>query len=151
MGNICRSPTAHGVFEQLVNSKQLDQQILTDSAGTHSYHIGEAPDPRSQATAKNNGVDLSKQRARKVEVEDFDKFDYIIAMDSSNYKNLKKLAPTGLEYKVHRFMEFASDRSESDVPDPYYGGSNGFENVFQMVDSASQGLLKHIQTSDLRS
>lgn len=145
MGNICRSPTAHGVFEQRVDSKGLSQQILTDSAGTHAYHVGESPDPRSQATALENGVDISHQRAQKVKKEDFEHFDYIIAMDSSNYADLKRLAANDLQHKVYRFMQFAPDWDNDDVPDPYYGGGNGFENVFKMVEAASDGLLAHIQ------
>ncbi len=144
MGNICRSPTAHGVFEQLVQSKGLSDKILTDSAGTHAYHVGESPDPRSQATAKRYGVDISHQRAQKVKVADFDTFDYIIAMDSANYHDLKQLAPAGLENKVYRFMEFAPDWGINDVPDPYYGAGDGFEKVFKMVEAASDGLLAHI-------
>ena len=147
MGNICRSPTAHGIFEQLIESKGLSDKIFTDSAGTHAYHVGESPDPRSQATAMSYGVDISHQRAQKVEVVDFENFDYIIAMDSSNYHDLKQLAPAGLEHKVYRFMEFAPDGENDDVPDPYYGEGNGFENVFKMVEVASEGLLQHILTS----
>lgn len=144
MGNICRSPTAHGVFEQLVDSRGLSQQIFTDSAGTHAYHIGESPDPRSQATALQQGVDISTQRAQKVKLEDFETFDYIIAMDSSNYHDLKQLAPSDLQHKVYRFMEFAPDWDNNDVPDPYYGGGDGFATVFNMVKAASDGLLAHI-------
>jgi len=151
MGNICRSPTAHGVFEQLVESKGLSDKIFTDSAGTHAYHIGESPDPRSQATAMSYGVDISHQRAQKVTVDDFEYYDYIIAMDSSNYYDLKQLAPTGLEHKIYRFMEFAPDWDNKDVPDPYYGGGNGFENVFKMVEAASEGLLKHILASNKKA
>jgi protein-tyrosine phosphatase len=144
MGNICRSPTAHGVFEQLVDSKGLSEQIFTDSAGTHAYHIGESPDPRSQATALENGVDISKQRAQKVTVDDFKVFDYIIAMDRSNYQDLQQLAPNDLQHKVYRFMAFAPDWDVADVPDPYYGAGDGFATVFKMVKAASDGLLAHI-------
>jgi protein-tyrosine phosphatase len=144
LGNICRSPTAHGVFEQLVASKGLSQQILTDSAGTHAYHVGESPDPRSQATAQAHGVDISQQCAQKVKSEDFEFFDYIIAMDSSNYHDLKQRAAEEFQDKIYRFMEFAPDWDNDDVPDPYYGGGNGFENVFKMVEAASDGLLTHI-------
>jgi protein-tyrosine phosphatase len=150
MGNICRSPTAHGVFEQLVESKGLSQQIFTDSAGTHAYHVGEPPDLRSQATALKNGVDISHQRAQQVKLEDFEYFDYIIAMDSSNYADLKYLATDDTQYKVYRFMEFAPDWDNDNVPDPYYGGNNGFENVFKMVEAASDGLLAHIVNNNLK-
>ena len=148
MGNICRSPTAHGVFEQLVKSKGLNQQIFTDSAGTHAYHIGEAPDRRSQAEARKHGIDISHQRAQQIKTQDFEYFDYIIAMDSSNYYDLKQIAPRQLHSKIYRFMQFAPNWGNKDVPDPYYGGSKGFENVFKMVEAASEGLLKHILSTD---
>lgn len=149
MGNICRSPTAHGVFEQLVESKGLSQQIFTDSAGTHAYHVGESPDPRSQAKAREYSVDISHQRAQKVKIEDFEHFDYIIAMDGSNYYDLEQLAPSHLQQKIYRFMQFAPAWDNEDVPDPYYGRGDGFENVFKMVEAASEGLLKHILSTDL--
>ena len=149
MGNICRSPTAHGVFEKLVESKGLSQQIFTDSAGTHAYHVGESPDSRSQAKAMEYGVDISHQRAQKVKIEDFEYFDYIIAMDGSNYYDLKQLAPSHLQQKIYRFMQFAPDWDNEDVPDPYYGGGDGFENVFKIVEAASEGLLRHILSTDL--
>lgn len=144
LGNICRSPTAQGVFEHLVKAKGLEQQILTDSAGTHAYHVGESPDPRSQATARAKGVDISHQRAQKVKSEDFLSFDYIIAMDSSNFHDLKQRATEDVQHKIYRFMSFASKWNTDDVPDPYYGKGNGFENVFNMLEAASDGLLIHI-------
>ncbi len=154
MGNICRSPTAEGVFRHVVAQKQLMDRIEIDSAGTHAYHIGEPPDSRSHTTAKNHGVDLSAQRARKVQNRDFTDFDYVIAMDQSNYENLKQLKDSSEEIdpkaKLHLFMEFASSWETNEVPDPYYGGGNGFENVFDMVQAASEGLLKHIIANDLR-
>ena len=154
MGNICRSPTAEGVFRHVVAQKQLVNRIEIDSAGTHAYHIGEPPDSRSQTTAKNHGVDLSTQRARKVQNRDFTDFDYVIAMDQSNYENLKQLMGSLEEIdpkaKLHLFMEFASSWQSNEVPDPYYGGGNGFKNVFDMVQDASEGLLKHIITNDLK-
>ena len=150
MGNICRSPTAHGVFEKLVESKGLSQQILTDSAGTHAYHVGESPDPRSQATARKNGIDISQQRAQKVKSEDFEHFDYIVAMDSSNYADLKHLATKDLQHKVYRLMQFAPEWGNDDVPDPYYGGGNGFENVFKMIEAASSGLLAQLQENHFK-
>jgi len=151
MGNICRSPTAHGVFEQLVSSKGLSQQILTDSAGTHAYHIGESPDSRSQATAQEHGVDISQQRAQQVKNEDFEFFDYLIAMDSSNYHDLKQRAAEEFQHKIYRFMEFAPNWDNDNVPDPYYGGDNGFDNVFNMIEAASDGLLTHIMTHIIKA
>lgn len=144
MGNICRSPTAQGVFEHLVLSRNLQNIIETDSAGTHAYHVGESPDARSQSVALQRGVDLSSQRARKAISEDFEIFDYIIAMDRSNYSDLKYLASQGEEDKLYLFMEFSERWETDEVPDPYYGGAQGFERVLDMVGDASEGLLKHI-------
>jgi protein-tyrosine phosphatase len=144
MGNICRSPTAEGVFRHVVKQQNLADLIQIDSAGTHAYHIGESPDSRSQATAKNRGVDLSSQRARKVEIADFETFDYVIAMDGANLQDLKRLANEKQREKIHLFMGFAKEWDNTDVPDPYYGGEKGFDRVFDMVQAASQGLLQLI-------
>ena len=149
MGNICRSPTAEGVFRHVVKERNLQDVIKVDSAGTHAYHIGEQPDSRSQATAKSRGVDLSTQRARKVEAIDFERYDYIIAMDRSNYENLKVLATLEQQEKLHLFMSFTDAWDNAEVPDPYYGGGDGFTNVFDMVQSASEGLLEAIVKNNL--
>ena len=148
MGNICRSPTAEGVFRHVVKEGNMSDQIVVDSAGTHAYHIGESPDPRSQSTALSRGVNLSAQRARKAIAEDFDRFDYVIAMDRSNFEDLKRLKGDNQKANLHLFMEFANDWDNQEVPDPYYGGGNGFEDVFDMVQSASEGLLAHIIDRD---
>ena len=145
MGNICRSPMAHGYFEHLVREAGLGERIEVDSAGTHAYHIGEPPDPRAQQTAQRRGVDLSTQRARKALREDFTEFDYVLAMDRDNYTILADLCPTGEEHRLHLFLEFAPQLSEREVPDPYYGGTAGFERVFDMVEAAAQGLLEDIR------
>ena len=147
MGNICRSPTAEGVFRYVVKKRNLQDQISIDSAGTHAYHIGESPDSRSQSTALSRGVNLSAQRARKAVAEDFERFDYVIAMDRSNYEDLKLLGQGADLSKLHLFMSFAKAWDNDEVPDPYYGGANGFEEVFDMVQSASEGLLEHILKS----
>jgi len=144
LGNICRSPTAQGVFEHLVKQRNLQDQISIDSAGTHAYHVGEQPDPRSQSAARSRGVDLSTQRARRVAVEDFERFDYILAMDRSNYENLKSMCEPDHLPKVYLFMQFAEHWKVDEVPDPYYGGSQGFERVLDMVEAASEGLLEDI-------
>lgn len=144
MGNICRSPTAEGVFRHLVESRNLSDQIFIDSAGTHAYHVGEQPDRRSQQVALQRGIDMSSQRARKVESDDFDDFDYVLAMDNANYRDLKNQASPAGRKKLHLFMDFAKGWSEAEVPDPYYGGSNGFDRVFDMVEAASDGLLNDI-------
>jgi len=152
MGNICRSPTAEGVFRHTVKQRNLLASIHIDSAGTHAYHIGEQPDSRSQKTARSKGIDLSGQTARKAVAEDFSKFDYIIAMDRSNYENLKQIRDKSNSEQtanLHLFMEFTSIWENEEVPDPYYGGDNGFEQVFDMVQSASEGLLEHIVKNHL--
>jgi len=150
MGNICRSPTAEGVFRSLVDARGLSDVIEIDSAGTHAYHVGEEPDLRSQQTAKQRGIELKGIRARQVSLEDINQFDYVLAMDSDNCANLLNMAPQADQYKVHRFLTFTDDFSENDVPDPYYGGVSGFDRVFDMVESASQGLLDVIEGQDLK-
>ena len=154
MGNICRSPTAEGVFRHHVMQQNMHDVINIDSAGTHAYHIGEQPDSRSQATARSRGVDLSSQSARKVQGNDFERFDYVIAMDRSNYEILRSLKDSSdksdQKANLHLFMEFASNWDNDEVPDPYYGGGNGFERVFDMVQSASEGLLEQIKANHLK-
>jgi len=145
MGNICRSPTAEGVFRHMVQQQGHENWISTDSAGTHAYHIGEQPDHRSQQTALNRGINLSDLRARKALAQDFNDFDYILAMDDENYLLLEQLCPAGLESKLSLFLDFSQDYSETQVPDPYYGGDQGFEHVFDLVESASRGLLEDIK------
>jgi len=149
MGNICRSPTAEGVFRHLVRTKGLENVIKVDSAGTHAYHIGEAPDSRSQSTAKARGVDLSTQRARKFQRNDFESFDYVIAMDNSNYEALKTQATLEQQKQLYLFMGFTDKWDDEEVPDPYYGSGDGFTKVFDMVQAASEGLLKKIEKNDL--
>ena len=146
MGNICRSPTAHGVFESLVNSEGMARHIEIDSAGTHAYHVGESPDSRASQSADRRGYDLSYIRARRVEVSDFDYFDYIIAMDMDNYNILTSMAPRRHKDKVELFLDYAPHRQENEVPDPYYGGAHGFEHVLDLVEDASQGLLQAIRS-----
>ena len=145
MGNICRSPTAQGVFERLVAENELAAVIQIDSAGTHAYHIGEKPDERASAAALKRGVDLSRQKARRVSPDDFHVFDYVIAMDSSNFEDLASNCPTGHESKLRLFMEFAPDIEVNEVPDPYYGGSTGFERVLDLIELAATGLLADIR------
>lgn len=141
MGNICRSPTAHGVFRDLVKKAGLTQRIEIDSAGTHAYHVGKPPDRRACETALKRGVDLSDLRARCAQPEDFREFDYVIAMDQDNVEHLAAICPAGMEQKLRLFMEFAPASGVREVPDPYYGGQHGFDQVFDLVESASQGLL----------
>ena len=138
-GNICRSPTAEGVFRSLVQREGLTNSVQIDSAGTHDYHVGSPPDKRAQEAAKARGYDLSKQRARQISSEDCERFDYILVMDEANYQLVR---PTCT--KVQKFLAYA-DLTEEDVPDPYYGGDSGFEQVLDMIEAASEGLLAHIQ------
>ena len=144
MGNICRSPTAEGAFRHVVEEAGLSNQIKIDSAGTHAYHIGEQPDSRAQSTARKRGLNLSAQRARKVQPGDFKQFDYILAMDASNHSDLLQLAG-GTASNLHMFLQFSNNFTETDVPDPYYGGDQGFEHVLDLVQDASRGLLLHIR------
>ncbi len=145
MGNICRSPTAQGVFERLVADHSLSEIIEIDSAGTHAYHVGECPDARATAAAMNRGVDLSSQQARRFSPDDFERFDYVLAMDSDNYEILAASCPSGLESRLRLFLEFAPELESREVPDPYYGGGSGFERVLDMIEQASEGLLADIR------
>jgi protein-tyrosine phosphatase len=145
MGNICRSPTAHGVFRKLVKDVGLMDVVEIDSAGTHAYHVGESPDRRARETAAERGIDIGDLRARRATAEDFHYFDYVLAMDRDNLEALARICPPGLEAKLGLFMDHASDLGVREVPDPYYGGQRGFERVFDLVEAAAQGLL-----SDLR-
>ena len=149
MGNICRSPTAHGVFRELVRREGLEDRIETDSAGTHAYHVGNQPDPRAQATALSRGVDLSDLRARQVSEEDFHIYDYILAMDEENHVILREQCPAGQERRLSLFLAHAPEEGVREVPDPYYGGPRGFEQVFDLVDAASRGLLEDIKRRHL--
>jgi len=149
MGNICRSPTAEGVFRHKVSEAGLEQQVYIDSAGTHAYHVGEQPDSRAQKAARRRAVDLSKQRARRVSEKDFSEFDYIVAMDSSNEGDLHSISPAEYSEKIHLFLNFATNTQVREVPDPYYGGGNGFETVLDLIEDASDGLLIHLQETGL--
>ena len=145
LGNICRSPTAEGVFRQVVQRASLTDHIEIDSAGTHAYHIGEPPDRRAQAAAVRRGVDLSGLRGRQATRRDIEEFDYILAMDRENLCNLQAICPPGLETKPRLFLEFADQRVEKEVPDPYFGGESGFDRVLDMIDDAAHGLLEDIR------
>ncbi len=143
MGNICRSPTAEGVFRSVVADAGLADSIIVDSAGTHSYHLGHPPDRRSQAAALARGYDLSSLRARRVSEADFLAFDHILAMDRDNYEHLQRLQPDDAVAELDLFLSFDGNSALSEVPDPYYGGARGFEHVLDLVESASRGLLAH--------
>ncbi|WJW76786.1 low molecular weight protein-tyrosine-phosphatase [Thiohalobacter sp. IOR34] len=145
MGNICRSPTAQGVFARLLEQEGLADRVHVDSAGTHAYHVGNPPDERAQEAALQRGVDLAGQRARKVSEEDFREFDYVIAMDSSNYEDLQAICDPDYADRLHRFMDFAPGIDETEVPDPYYGGRQGFNRVLDLIELAAAGLLETIR------
>lgn len=145
-GNICRSPTAEGVLRHL--AAQAKFPLRVDSAGTHSYHTGQPPDPRSQSAALSRGFDLSEQRARQVTEDDFHSFDWILAMDRDHIEILESMRPAGSTARLRLFLEFAADLQSGtrDVPDPYYGGAKGFERVLDLVEQASKGLLEHLRS-----
>lgn len=140
MGNICRSPTAEGVFRDYVRRHARDLQIEIDSAGTHDYHVGEPPDTRSIAAAARRGIDLADLRARQVADDDFERFDLIVAMDRLNHVTLLDRSPSQHHPRIRTLLEFAAGRGD-DVPDPYYGGAEGFETVLDLVEAAAPGLL----------
>jgi protein-tyrosine phosphatase len=144
-GNICRSPTADGVFRHIVAAEGLAAEMECDSAGTHGYHIGEAPDPRTVKAAKARGFDLSALRARRVTREDFQKFDLILAMDQGHHAHLEAMRPEGARAEVKLFLAYHPAGKTKDVPDPYYGGPEGFEEVLDMVEAASRGLIAHLR------
>jgi protein-tyrosine phosphatase len=146
IGNICRSPTAEGVFRHHVDQAGMSDNIIIDSAGTHAYHVGNPPDGRAQAAALKRGINLSAQCARRVSEDDFLEYDYVVAMDKSNVEDLLRICPAGYKDRVHLFLDFAESQ-ESEVPDPYYGQGRGFEIVLNLIEDASSGLLNHINRS----
>lgn len=146
MGNICRSPTAEGVFRHFVKTNRLGDKVEVDSAGTHGYHVGEAPDQRTQRAAKVRGYDLSQLRARKVAPQDIDYFDLILAMDKTNLDNLQRMALPDTHDRIQLFMDYAKNFDDDEVPDPYYGLGHGFDLVLDMVEDASRGLVEKLKT-----
>ncbi len=150
MGNICRSPTAQGVFEVLLEEEGLRRRVEVDSAGTGPWHAGKQPDSRAQAAASSRGYKLDKQRARQVKVEDFDKFDLILAMDQDNIAELHKICPEHERHKVKLFLSYGNSSEFQEVPDPYYGGQNGFELVLDLIEDAGKGLLQSIKHNLVR-
>ena len=145
MGNICRSPTAEGVLRCLIKNNNLGDKVEVDSAGTHGYHVGEAPDSRTQRAAAVRGYNLSQLRARKVARQDLDYFDLILAMDKSNLDNLRRLATPEQQERIKLFMDYARSFDDDEVPDPYYGLGQGFDLVLDMVEDASLGLIEEIK------
>ena len=142
LGNICRSPTAHGVFESMLAAANMQDQVDVDSAGTGGWHAGESPDPRAIEAARTRGYDLSGMHARSVSAADFSRFDYILAMDEQNLATLREMAPSDYAGHLGLFLEFHSHPLLTEVPDPYIGGIAGFDQVLDLVEEASRGLLK---------
>jgi protein-tyrosine phosphatase len=149
MGNICRSPTAEGAFKHVLAERAPDLSIRADSAGTHAYHIGAPPDSRAQRAAERRGIDLSEQKARKVQEEDFASFDLVLAMDEYNLELLVELSPPEYHDRIKLFLDYAPQLGRRDVPDPYYGGSNGFELVLDLIEDASIGLLEQLRVKPI--
>ena len=145
MGNICRSPTAEGVLRQYIKMNRIGDKVEVDSAGTHGYHVGEAPDSRTQRAASVRGYNLSQFRARKVARQDLDYFDLVLAMDKSNLDNLRRIATPEQQEKLGLFMDYSKNFDDDEVPDPYYGLGHGFDLVLDMIEDASQGLIENIK------
>lgn len=144
MGNICRSPTAHGVMRQLVQQAGLAPHIAVDSAATHNYHPGEPPDARSQRHARQRGYQLADLRARQIQLADFEHHDLILVMDWNNLEYVQALCPPEHAHKLRRLTEFCTRHDSDVVPDPYYGGADGFERVLDLVEDACAGLLAQV-------
>lgn len=144
-GNICRSPTAHGIFDHMVQAAGLADAVRVDSCGTHGYHVGDPPDGRSQAAARKRGYDLAGLRARRLVADDFRTFDLLLAMDRGHLEEMDLIRPAGAAGSARLFLDFAP-RFGKDVPDPYYGGSGGFEAVLDMVEEGCASLLDHVKT-----
>ncbi len=147
MGNICRSPIAQGVFENVLRREGLEDRVSVDSAGTGAWHVGSPPDERARRSAGLRGIDLSSQRARRISPDDCETFDYVLTMDEENYRTVAALCRGSAV--VRPFLDFATDSPEREVPDPYYGGPEGFEHVLDLVEEASEGLLADIRERHL--
>lgn len=145
MGNICRSPTAEGVFRKHLQQHNLESRVQVDSAGTHGYHVGESPDPRTLRAAAERGYDLSELRARKVAPDDMEYFDLILAMDRRNLEGLRTICLPERQHRIKLFMHYARNFDEDEVPDPYYGLGYGFDVVLDMVEDASLGLIESLK------
>ncbi|MCE8036924.1 low molecular weight protein-tyrosine-phosphatase [Halomonas sp. MCCC 1A11062] len=143
LGNICRSPTAEGVFRRELEKAGLAHRVEVDSCGIAHWHVGKGPDPRTMAAARQRGVDLSELRARQLAAEDFSRFDYLLAMDHDNLAAIRAQCPEGCGAHIGLFLDFAG-HVDRPVPDPYYGGEQGFEEVLDLVEAASRGLLEEI-------
>jgi protein-tyrosine phosphatase len=145
MGNICRSPSAEGFFARALKDSPYAEHVSIDSAGTHGYHVGQAPDSRATETARGFGVDISGLRARKVNADDFDRFDLIVAMDHDNLADLRAVQPAGSRARLVAMMDYHPARRPGEVPDPYYGGMPGFSYMCELLDAATRGLLVELE------
>lgn len=144
-GNICRSPTADGVFADMVAKAGLSDQIIVESCGLSAYHVGELPDTRSREIAQSRGYDLNHIRSRKIKPDDYTQFDYILAMDDRHLREMRRQAPSESQQKLELFLDYHPELSGQSVPDPYYGGTNGFAHVFDMIEETSRRLLAHLR------
>ncbi len=146
MGNICRSPSAEAMFRYHVETGGFGAFIQVASSGTHGYHVGHPADARSHQTALARGIDMSAHRAQQFKPEHVEQFDYILVMDHANHEHVMRVCPNGLQHKIHYFLDFAPQLRVKEVPDPYYGGPDGFEHVLDLIEAASAGLLSDIRT-----
>ena len=144
LGNICRSPTAEGIFRHMVRERGLEGRILHDSCGTGDWHTGEPPDARAQAEARRRGINIGDLRGRQVRKQDFAEFDYVLAMDDDNHGDLRRLCPPEYGARLHRAVAFAPETGATHVPDPYYGGEQGFARVYDLLSAVCDGLLRRI-------
>jgi protein-tyrosine phosphatase len=151
LGNICRSPMAEGVFRRVAEDEGVLHLFDIDSAGLGDWHVGQAPDTRAQAAAQNRGIDISGQSARQIAHADFSRFDLLLAMDGSNYQELVQLAPSEARHKIRRFLDFAPQVGTADVPDPFYGGSEGFDHALDLIEEAARGLLAELLDGEAKS
>ena len=145
LGNICRSPMAEGVFRHMLTNHGLDHRVQVDSAGTASYHVGERPDHRARQATRRRGIDIGYQRARQIRRRDCAEYDYILAMDEWNYRDLQRFCPPEHRHKIRLFLDYAPHLGVNEVPDPYYGGKDGFEYVLDLIEEASAGLMQAIR------
>lgn len=141
LGNICRSPMAEGVFRRVIDEENVAHLFEIDSAGLGDWHVGQAPDSRAQAAARGRGMDISGQSARQIARGDFARFDLLLAMDGSNVEELVQLAPKSERHKIRRFLDFAPHVGTKDVPDPFFGGREGFDRALDLIEEAARGLL----------
>ena len=144
LGNICRSPMAEGVFRRVAEEEGVLHLFEIDSAGLGDWHIGQAPDSRAQDAARNRGIDISGQSARQVRHDDYARYDLLLAMDETNYQELVQLAPGDARHKIRRVLDFAPQVPTKDVPDPFYGGPEGFDHALDLIEQAARGLLAHL-------